>query len=123
MIREDRELPAELARLNSNMAPLAMRIMDGSASIAEQAHYAQRLIAVGERLRQRADETAGMVIEGEVLANGPLTLPAYTVEPHQTGTVLLLFCDRASSGFPGICQVRVTKGSAVHSVNSPTRCG
>ncbi len=35
----------------------------------------------------------------------------------------LLFRDRASSGFPGICQVRVTKGSAVHSVNSPTRCG
>ncbi len=27
-------------------------------------------------------ETAGMIIEGEVLANGPLTLPAYTVEPH-----------------------------------------
>jgi hypothetical protein len=33
MIREDRELLAELARLNTAMAPLALRIMDGSASV------------------------------------------------------------------------------------------
>lgn len=45
MIREDRELLTELARLNTDMAPFAMRVMDGSASAAEQAHYAQRLIA------------------------------------------------------------------------------
>ncbi|MGH3775525.1 MAG: hypothetical protein ACRDRR_07270 [Pseudonocardiaceae bacterium] len=83
MIREDRELLAALARLNSDMASLAMRIMEGSAGAAEQTHYARRLIAAGERLRRRADETAGTVIEGEVLANGPLTLPAHTVEPHQ----------------------------------------
>ena len=82
MIREDRELLAELARLNNDMAPLAMRIMDGSASIAEQTHYAQRLIAAGERLQRRADETAGTVIEGEVLASEPLTLSGHTVEPH-----------------------------------------
>ncbi len=82
MIREDRELLAELARLNSDIVPLAMRIMDGSASTAEQAHYAERLIATGERLRRRADETAGTVIEGEALAIGPLTLPAHTVEPY-----------------------------------------
>jgi hypothetical protein len=80
--REDRELLDELARLNSDMAPLAMRVMDDSASTAEQAHYAQRLIAAGERLRRRADEATGTVIEGEVLANGPLTLPAHTVEPY-----------------------------------------
>lgn len=80
MIREDRELLAELARLNTAMAPLAMRVMDGSASAAEQRQYAQRLIAAGERLRRRADETAGAVIEGEVLANGPLTLPAHTLK-------------------------------------------
>ena len=82
MIREDRELLAELARLNSDMASLAMRMMDGSASTAEQAHYAQRLIAAGNRLQRRANETAGMVIEGEVFANGQLTLPAHTVESH-----------------------------------------
>lgn len=82
MIRKDRELLAELARLNSEMVPLAMRIMDGSANIAEQRNYAQRLIAAGNWLRRRADGTAGAVIEGEVLADGPLVLPARAVESH-----------------------------------------
>lgn len=45
MIREDRELLAELARLNTAMASLALRIMDGSASVVEQQDYAQSLIA------------------------------------------------------------------------------
>jgi hypothetical protein len=67
--REDRELLAELARLNTAMASLALRIMEGSASAAEQACYAQRLIAAGERLRRRANGTSGGVIEGEVLAD------------------------------------------------------
>jgi hypothetical protein len=72
MIREDRELLAELARLNTAMAPLAMRIMDGSASTVEQQKYAQRLIAAGERLQRWANDAGGAVIEGEVLAEGPL---------------------------------------------------
>jgi hypothetical protein len=80
VIREDRELLAELARLNRSMAPLAMCIMDGTASAAEQHDYALRLIAAGERLQHRADETGGTIVEGEVLANGPLTLAAHTVE-------------------------------------------
>jgi hypothetical protein len=54
VIREDRELLTELARLNRELAPLAMRIMEHAASAAEQADYAQRLIAAGERLRRRA---------------------------------------------------------------------
>lgn len=58
MIREDCELLAELAQLNTAIAPMAMRIMDGSASVTEQQDYAQRLIAAGERLRRRADGTA-----------------------------------------------------------------
>ena len=66
MIREDRELLAELARLNRAMASLAKRMMDGTASAAEQHDYARRLIAAGERMRKRADRTAVMVIEGEV---------------------------------------------------------
>ncbi|MGH3828098.1 MAG: hypothetical protein ACRDQX_13150 [Pseudonocardiaceae bacterium] len=82
MIREDRELLAEMAELNTAMAPLALRIMDGSASTAEQRNYALRMIAAGERLWRRAERMSGAVIEGEVLASGPLTLPAHTVEPH-----------------------------------------
>lgn len=81
MIREDRELLAELARLNTAMTPLAMRIMDDSASAAEQQSYAQRLIAAGERLQRRADETPGIIIEGDVLVSGPVARPAHTVEP------------------------------------------
>lgn len=83
MIREDRALLTELARLNKAMAPLAMRIMNGSASTSEQRDYAQRLIAPGKRLQIRASKTNDVVIEGEVLKNAPLTLPAHTAEPYR----------------------------------------
>lgn len=66
MIREDRELLAELARLNTDVAPLALRVMEGNASAAEQHSYAQRLIAAGQRLQQRADQ-AGWVVDGETV--------------------------------------------------------
>ncbi|MFY9809088.1 MAG: hypothetical protein WAK86_17790 [Pseudonocardiaceae bacterium] len=83
MIREDRELLAELARLNTDMVSLAMRIMDDSASADEQACYAERLIAVGEQLQRRAGEKGRTVIEGEILANGLLILPGRAVEPYR----------------------------------------
>jgi hypothetical protein len=76
VIRDDRELLAELARLNSAMASFALRIIEGSASGEEQRHYAQRLIAVGERLRRRADGIPGAVIDGEVVG-ASITLPAH----------------------------------------------
>ncbi|MGH3900722.1 MAG: hypothetical protein ACRDTA_21240, partial [Pseudonocardiaceae bacterium] len=79
--REDRELLAELARLNGDMASLALRIMEGTASAVEQRHYAQRLIAAGERLQLRAEKTGGMIIEGEVEAGQLIALPEHTVEP------------------------------------------
>jgi len=65
------------------MAPLAMRIMDGSASAAEQQNYAQRLIDASERLRQRVVRAGGAVIDGEVLVNEPLTLPERIAESYQ----------------------------------------
>ena len=74
MIREDWELLAELARINGELAPLAIRIMDDSASAAEQQHYAQRLIAAGERLQRRAEGTGGAVIEGDIVAPEPSAL-------------------------------------------------
>ncbi len=90
MIREDRKLFAELAQLNRDMASLCLRMMDGSASVAEQQDYAQQLIAAGERLRRRADETyetvemTGIVIEGEVLLSASPALPEHSVEPYRT---------------------------------------
>ncbi|MGH3535972.1 MAG: hypothetical protein ACRDQG_14865 [Pseudonocardiaceae bacterium] len=82
MIREDRELLAELARINREMASLALRIVDGSANAAEQQTYAQRLIAAGERLCRRAVGTAASVVDGEVLTSGALTAPDRTAEPY-----------------------------------------
>lgn len=83
MTMEDRELLAVLTRLNTAMTPLAILIMDGSASIAEQQDYAQRLVAAGERLWPRANETTGMVVGGEFLTDKALTFPAHTVEPYR----------------------------------------
>jgi hypothetical protein len=82
MIHEDRELLAELARMNRDLAPLAMRIMEGSADAAEQRHYGKRLIAAGQRLCHRADESGRFVIAGEFIVEEPLALPVDTVEPH-----------------------------------------
>jgi hypothetical protein len=81
VIRDDRELLAELARLNATMVPLAMKIMDGTARTTEQHNDAQRLMAAGERVQRRAETMNGAIIEGEVLTNGSLTFPAPTVEP------------------------------------------
>jgi hypothetical protein len=83
MNREDRELLAELASLNTAMTPLAMRIIEDSASVAEQQDYAQRLIVAGERLRRRAGEVAHPVVDGEVLACRPLALPEHTAERYR----------------------------------------
>ncbi|MGH4006783.1 MAG: hypothetical protein ACRDTH_01190 [Pseudonocardiaceae bacterium] len=82
MIREDRELLAELARLNTDMASLALCVMDGSASAAEQRHYAKRLIAAGERLQRRVDGMGVAVIEGDVVTGASIALPAHTVVPE-----------------------------------------
>ena len=84
MIRADRELLAELAGLNRDMAPLAMRVMEGSSSATEQRHYAQRLIAAGQRLQLRAAESDPVIIEVEVLAGESTILPAHTKEPDWT---------------------------------------
>jgi hypothetical protein len=71
MIRQDRELLAELARVNSDVAPLAMRIMEGSATAAEQHELAGRLIDVGRWLCQRAEAFERGVVDGEVVEPPP----------------------------------------------------
>jgi hypothetical protein len=81
VIREDRELLAELARLNSAMASLALRMMDGSASASEQRDYAERLIAAGKRLHARADEMNYLVIDGETAVGVAVMFPGNTMGP------------------------------------------
>ena len=72
MIREDRELLAELYRLNADLASLTLRIMDGSATAAEQLDYAQRLTRAGERLQQRAAGTNVTIVDGTVIIPIPM---------------------------------------------------
>jgi NADH:ubiquinone oxidoreductase subunit D len=54
VIREDRLLLAELGRLNTDVVPLAMRIMDESATTEEHYAFAERLVAMARRLQDRA---------------------------------------------------------------------
>lgn len=70
-------MPAELARLNRDMAPMASRIMAGRASVAEQQDYARRPIAAGERLHCRVD---GMVVEETMAGHQPIELPGPVTE-------------------------------------------
>ncbi|MGH4021056.1 MAG: hypothetical protein ACRDT0_17895 [Pseudonocardiaceae bacterium] len=66
MTREDRELLAEMARVNSDIVTVAMRVMDDSAAPAEQREFGARLIALGEALQARAGQSAMGVVAGEV---------------------------------------------------------
>lgn len=83
MIREDRLLLAELGRLNTDVVPLAMRIMNASA-VAEEYHaFAERLAAMARRLDARAAHVS-LVVDGEVaiIAGQDLNGTACTI-PHQ----------------------------------------
>jgi hypothetical protein len=83
VIRDAHERLAELARLTRGRASPGMRLKDTNASTAEQAHYAQRLIATGQHWQHRAGETPKTIIEGHVLTTKELVFPAHTVEPDQ----------------------------------------
>lgn len=65
MIRADRELLADLARLNSDVTPLAMRLIDDTATREEQQTFADRLIDLGTRLNHRA--RTGLVIDSDTV--------------------------------------------------------
>lgn len=61
MIREDRELLAEPARLNSDVVPLALRMMDETATVDEQYTFAERLIAIARWQLRREGTVSGYV--------------------------------------------------------------
>ncbi len=69
MIRADRELLADLARMNSEVAPLAMRIIESTATVEEQQTFADRLIELGVRLNHRAHQR--IVIDGDIALDNP----------------------------------------------------
>jgi len=65
VIRADRELLADLARMNSDVVPLAMRIIDDNATFDERRTFADRLVELGARLLDRAHRT-GLVISDSI---------------------------------------------------------
>ncbi len=74
MTRDDCLLLADLAKVNTDTAPTAMRIMDGSATVEQQRDLAARLIDIGQRLHRRADQADG-VVEGEIVTDVVPALP------------------------------------------------
>ncbi|MFZ2119194.1 MAG: hypothetical protein WAU83_22230 [Pseudonocardiaceae bacterium] len=83
MIREDRLLLAELRRLNTDVLPLAMRIMDESATAEEHYAFADRLAAMARRLQARAAHVSLVIdVEVAIAADQDVSGSADTV-PHQ----------------------------------------
>jgi hypothetical protein len=74
MIRADRELLADFARMNSDVVTLAMQIMDDSATSEEQQTFAERLIELGTRLSHQARRTR-IVIDGDTGTDGTEEFP------------------------------------------------
>lgn len=65
-------LLADLGRLNTDVVPLAMRIMDESATADEHYAFAERLTAMARRLQTRAAHVS-LVIDGEVVIDSDQT--------------------------------------------------
>jgi len=54
MKRQDRELLADLARLNTALPTFALRVMDHSATVAEHHAIAAGLLVIAQVIQQRA---------------------------------------------------------------------
>lgn len=55
MRREDRELLADVAQINTALPAFALHVMGNTATPAEHRAVADRVIALGEAIRQRAE--------------------------------------------------------------------
>lgn len=64
--RDDRMLLADLGKLNRDVAPLAMRILDDKATAADQHEFADRLADMAARLLARVARDE-LMIDGEVV--------------------------------------------------------
>jgi hypothetical protein len=81
VIREDRLLLAELGRLNTDVVPLAMRIMDESATAEEHYVFAERLAAMARRLQARAAHVS-LVVDGAAAVAADQDVNASTDTVH-----------------------------------------
>lgn len=70
MIREDRELLAELASLNKQLVTFAWGVTEDRLSSAEQHAVACRLVDLAEAIQARAQRQDPGVVAGEVVEDG-----------------------------------------------------
>ena len=69
MIPEDRELLAELARLNRQLVVFAWGVMDARLSAAEHHEVASWLVDLAEAIQARGQRQESGVVEGKVVEN------------------------------------------------------
>ena len=81
-------LLADLGRLNTDVVPLVLRIMEDSATAEEQYAFAERLAAMARRLQARA-AGVGLVIDGEFATQGGADPGDYPVAQHQENSSLV----------------------------------
>ncbi len=67
MTREDRELLAELARLNKQLVTFAWGVMEARLSAAEHYAVAGWLVDLAEAIQARAQREKAGVVEGEIV--------------------------------------------------------
>lgn len=73
MLREDRELLADLKRACNDAGPFVLQYLAGDLTTAAEEAYAQRLINIGERLISHAKTRTRLVLDHE---STPLILDA-----------------------------------------------
>lgn len=63
MLRDDRELLADLKRICNAAGPFVLAFLAGDLSSEAEEDYASALVALGERLLAHARNRAGLVLE------------------------------------------------------------
>lgn len=74
----------QLKDINDDAGEFVTGVLSDDISREDQIVFALRLVRLAEHIKQRADSTAGMVIEGGVVddgVSGQLALSAGAVEP------------------------------------------
>ena len=81
MIPQDRQLLAELARVNSQVPGFVLSFIDGKLSPDEQSAFARKLADLAAAILDHADERKRMVIDGhaETVPDVPHQLPSARV--------------------------------------------
>lgn len=72
VLREDRELLAHLALVNSDVPGIAVRLMNGQLPVDEQRAFARRLVDIAEALIIHADRRDHPILEHQPPASAAI---------------------------------------------------